>query len=131
MRDDKRDFLKFMIETEKTKITNFLTTNPKIMASALVEEMISVGLPVGYISLVTGVSIEEDDLIKNIESLKQTCLKLHVDFYGFHYKAAFLIPLPAIDDDLEKLCFEILEKEFTCLSHKELQDKNYSARLTV
>ncbi len=40
MRDDKRDFLKFMIETEKTRITNFLINNPEIMASALVEEMI-------------------------------------------------------------------------------------------
>ncbi len=72
-----------------------------------------------------------DDLIENIESLKQICLKLNIDFYGFHYKAASLIPLPTIDEDLEKLRFEILEKEFTWLSHEELQDKNYSARLTV
>lgn len=72
-----------------------------------------------------------DDLIENIESLKQTCLKLNIDFYGFHYKAASLIPLPAIDEDLEKLRFEILEKEFTWLSHEKLQDQNYSARLTV
>ncbi len=72
-----------------------------------------------------------DDLIENIESLKQTCLKLNIDFYGFHYKAASLIPLPAIDEDLEKLRFEILEKEFTWLSHEKLQDKNYSARLMV
>ena len=72
-----------------------------------------------------------DDLIENIESLKQICLKLNIDFYGFHYKAASLIPLPIIDEDLEKLRFEILEKEFTWLSHEKLQDQNYSARLTV
>jgi hypothetical protein len=66
MQNDKRDFLKFMIETEKARITNFLTTNPEIMASALVEEMISVGLPVGYVSLVTGVSIEEIDRLRNV-----------------------------------------------------------------
>ena len=40
MQNDKIDFLKFMIETEKTRITNFLINNPEIMASALVEEMI-------------------------------------------------------------------------------------------
>ncbi len=72
-----------------------------------------------------------DDLIENVESLQQTCFKLNIDFYGFHYKAASLIPLPAIDEDLEKLRFEILEKEFTWLSHEKLQDKNYSARLMV
>ena len=72
-----------------------------------------------------------DDLIENIESLKQTCLKLNIDFYGFHYKAASLIPLPAIDEDLEKLRFEILEKEFTWLSHEKLQDQNHSARLMI
>ncbi len=66
MQNDKIDFLKFMIETEKTRITNFLTTNPEIMASALVEEMISMWLPVRYISLVTGVSIEEIDRLRNV-----------------------------------------------------------------
>ena len=72
-----------------------------------------------------------DDLIENVESLKQTCLKLNIDFYGFHYKAASLIPLQTIDEDLEKLRFEVLEKEFIWLSHQELQHKNYSARLTI
>ena len=66
MQNDKRDFLKFMIETEKTRITHFLINNPEIMASALVEEMISVELPVGYVSLVTGVSIDEIDRLRNV-----------------------------------------------------------------
>jgi hypothetical protein len=72
-----------------------------------------------------------DDLIENVESLQQICLKLNIDFYGFHYKAASLIPLPTIDEDLEKLRFAILEKEFTWLSHEKLQDKKYPARLMV
>ena len=73
-----------------------------------------------------------DDLIENVESLQQICLKLNIDFYAFHYKVASLIPLPAaIDEDLEKLRFEVLEKELTWLSHQELQHKNYSARLTI
>jgi Protein of unknown function (DUF2608) len=72
-----------------------------------------------------------DDLIENIESLKQLCFELNINFYGFHYKAASLIPLPTINEDLEKLRFAILEKEFTWLSLQKLQDKNYSARLIV
>ena len=67
-----------------------------------------------------------DDLIENVESLQQTCFKLNIDFYGFHYKAASLIPLPNIDENLEKLRFTILEKEFIWLSHKKLKTKKYS-----
>ena len=70
-----------------------------------------------------------DDLIENVESLQQTCFKLNIDFYGFHYKAASLIPLSNIDEDLEKLRFEILEKEFIWLSHKKLKTKKYFSRL--
>ena len=66
MQNDKRDFLKFMIETEKARITNFLTNNSGIMASALVEEMISMGLPVAYVSLVTGVTTGEINRLKNV-----------------------------------------------------------------
>jgi hypothetical protein len=66
MNDEKRNFLKFMIEIEKARITNFLTNNPEIMASALVEQMISMGLLVAYVSLITGVSIEEINRLKNI-----------------------------------------------------------------
>ena len=66
MRDEKRNFLKFMIEIEKARITNFLTNNPEIMARALVEEMISMGLPVAYVSLVTGVTTGEINRLKNV-----------------------------------------------------------------
>ncbi|MGI9215313.1 MAG: DUF2608 domain-containing protein, partial [Gammaproteobacteria bacterium] len=72
-----------------------------------------------------------DDLIENVKSLQQICFKLNIDFYGFHYRAASLIPLPNIDENLEKLRFAILEKEFTWLNYEKLQDKNYSERLKV
>ena len=62
-----------------------------------------------------------DDLIENIKSLQKTCFKLNIDFYGFHYRAASLIPLSKIDENLEKLRFAILEKEFTWLSYDKLQ----------
>ena len=72
-----------------------------------------------------------DDLIENVKSLQQICFKLNINFYGFHYMAASLIPLPNIDENLEKLRFAILEKEFTWLSYEKLQDEKYTARLIV
>ena len=72
-----------------------------------------------------------DDLIENIKSLQQTCLKLGINFYGFHYKAASLIPLPTIDEDLEKLRFAILEKEFIWLSHEKLKSQKYIGKSMV
>ncbi len=72
-----------------------------------------------------------DDLIENVKSLQQICFKLNIDFYGFHYRAASLIPLPNIDENLEKLRFAILEKEFTWLNYDKLQDEKYTARLIV
>lgn len=66
-----------------------------------------------------------DDLIENVQSLQQTCLKLNINFHGFHYRAASLIPSAVIDGSLEKLRFTILEKELTWLSHEKLQQKRY------
>lgn len=66
MSDEKRNFLKFMIEIEKARITNFLTNNPGIMPSVLVEQMISIGLPLAYVSIVTGVTMGEINRLKNV-----------------------------------------------------------------
>ena len=30
-----------------------------------------------------------DDRMENIGSLEKICIKLKIDFYGFHYKAVF------------------------------------------
>lgn len=67
-----------------------------------------------------------DDLIENLESLRQTCLKFNINFHGFHYKAAALMPLLDIDEDLERLRFAVLEKELTWLSHEKIRQKQYS-----
>ena len=64
-----------------------------------------------------------DDLFINIESIKKLSLKLIVNFYGFHYKAASFMPLPIIDPELEKLRFKILEQEGCWLSYKQLINK--------
>ncbi|MGI9215312.1 MAG: hypothetical protein ACR2HS_06755 [Gammaproteobacteria bacterium] len=56
---EKRKLIKTVIEVEKEKIATFLSDNPEIVTSYLIEEMVFIGLPVFYVSLITGVSIEE------------------------------------------------------------------------
>jgi len=45
-----------MVRSEK--IDNFLADNPKIVASDLAGDMLFVGLPAFYVSLITGMSLE-------------------------------------------------------------------------
>lgn len=61
-----RHFVKSMVTSEKDKITKFLVDNPEIVASDLATDMVFVGLPVFYVSLITGVSVEEVNKLKNI-----------------------------------------------------------------
>ncbi len=63
---EKGKLLKSMLRSEKEKITNFLVENPEIVASDLAEGMVFIGLPEVYVSLITGVSIEEINRIKNV-----------------------------------------------------------------
>lgn len=59
-------FIKSIIEVEKEKITIFLAENPEILASSLAEQMVFIWLPVFYVSLITGVSIEEINKLQNV-----------------------------------------------------------------
>ena len=61
-----------------------------------------------------------DNRFANLESLKQLCLKLKINFHGFHYVVTSFMPLPYIDEYLEKLRFEILEQEGFWLNYKQL-----------
>ena len=65
-----------------------------------------------------------DDYMGNIESLKKLCINLNLNFYGFHYKAVSLIPLPAIDEHLENVRFKILEQECVWLDYNKLKQKH-------
>ena len=63
---EKRNFVKSMVRAEKDKINKFLADNPEIVASNLAVDMVFVGLPVFYVSLITGVSVEKINRLKNI-----------------------------------------------------------------
>lgn len=52
-----------------------------------------------------------DDYLLNLESLKQLCIKLRINFNGFYYKAAFVTALPKINKKLEILRFQKLLQE--------------------
>ena len=64
-----------------------------------------------------------DNNLKNLESLKQLCLKLNIDFCGFHYVITSFMPLPNINEDLEELRFKILEQEGSWLSYQQLKNR--------
>ena len=64
-----------------------------------------------------------DDVLENLKSLQKSCTKLKIDFCGFHYRAVSLMSLPAIDENLEKLRFNILEQGGGWLSYKKLKKK--------
>ncbi len=57
-----------------------------------------------------------DDVLENLKSLQKLCIKLKIDFYGHHYRAVSFMPLPIIDENLERLRFNILEKGGVWLS---------------
>ena len=65
-----------------------------------------------------------DDMLNNLESLEKLSAKLKIKFHGFHYTAASNIPIPVIDKKIERLRFQILEKEREWLNYQELAERN-------
>ena len=63
---EKGKLVNSMVRSEKERIANFLADNPEIIARDLAENMLFIGLPVFYVSLITGVSIEEINRLKNV-----------------------------------------------------------------
>jgi hypothetical protein len=64
--------------------------------------------------------ISIDNNLNSFESLKTLCMELNINFCAFDYNKSPLIPPPTIDPQLEKLRFEILEKQLVWLSYKQL-----------
>lgn len=65
-----------------------------------------------------------DDMRNNLESLEKLSAKLKIKFHGFHYTAVSDVPMPVIDEKIEKLRFKILEKEYQWLSYQELANRH-------
>jgi hypothetical protein len=63
---EKGKLVKSMVSSEKEKIAKFLADNPEIVASDLAGDMVFVGLPEFYVSLIAGVSVEEINRLKNV-----------------------------------------------------------------
>nr|WP_253307890.1 DUF2608 domain-containing protein [Rickettsia endosymbiont of Ceutorhynchus assimilis] len=61
-----------------------------------------------------------DDILENLESLQKTCNDLQINYHGFEFTGSAIVPEPDLDEQLEKIRFEILEKEYRWLTDKEL-----------
>ena len=67
-----------------------------------------------------------DDIEENLISLQKICIKLKINYQGFEFMGSATVPEPNLDKQLEKIRFEILEKEYKWLTDKELQDYIYN-----
>ena len=65
-----------------------------------------------------------DDMLNNLKSLERLSSKLKIKFHGLHYTAVSNMPIPVINKQIEKLRFQILEKEHKWLNHQELAERN-------
>ncbi|WP_341756247.1 MULTISPECIES: DUF2608 domain-containing protein [unclassified Candidatus Tisiphia] len=61
-----------------------------------------------------------DDVLENIEAVEKICAKLQINFYGFEFNGASLVPEAELDKKSEKIRFEILEKEHRWLTDLKL-----------
>ncbi|WP_375327330.1 DUF2608 domain-containing protein [Candidatus Tisiphia endosymbiont of Nemotelus uliginosus] len=61
-----------------------------------------------------------DDLLENLEAVGTICADLRINFQGFEYKGASLIPEIELDRQSEKIRFEILEAEHRWLTDLKL-----------
>jgi len=62
-----------------------------------------------------------DDIEENLLSLQKTCSKLKTNYQGFEFMGSAIVPEPDLDEQLEKIRFEILEKEYKWLTDEELK----------
>ncbi len=67
-----------------------------------------------------------DDIEENLFSLQETCKKLKINYQGFEFTGSAIIPEPELDSQLEKMRFEILEKEYKWLTDEELKKHTLS-----
>ncbi|ABV74802.1 hypothetical protein A1C_02525 [Rickettsia akari str. Hartford] len=67
-----------------------------------------------------------DDIEENLLSLQETCKKLKINYQGFEFTGSAIIPEPDLDAQLEKMRFEILEKEYKWLTDEELKKHTLS-----
>ncbi|XVN41150.1 MAG: DUF2608 domain-containing protein [Rickettsia endosymbiont of Argas persicus] len=69
-----------------------------------------------------------DDIEENLLSLQKTCNKLKINYQGFEFMGSAIVPEPDLDEQLEKIRFEILEKELKWLMDEELKKSTVSPR---
>jgi hypothetical protein len=61
-----------------------------------------------------------DDNREYINGVEEACNRLGLQFLGLHYTEAAKLPLPTLDEDLERYRFKVLEEEGVWLLDEEL-----------
>ncbi|WP_395477527.1 DUF2608 domain-containing protein [Rickettsia endosymbiont of Pantilius tunicatus] len=62
-----------------------------------------------------------DDIEENLLSLQEICSKLKINYQGFEFMGSAIVPEPDLNEQLEKIRFEVLEKELKWLTDEELK----------
>ncbi|MFV9843723.1 MAG: DUF2608 domain-containing protein [Rickettsia conorii subsp. raoultii] len=68
-----------------------------------------------------------DDIEENLLSLQEICKKLKINYQGFEFTGSVIVPEPVLDAQLEKIRFEILEKEYKWLTDEKLKKHTLSS----
>ena len=63
-----------------------------------------------------------DDVLENLESVERLCKKLQINFHGFEYIGASHVPEIELDEEIEKLRFQILEQKYRWITHHNLSE---------
>lgn len=64
----------------------------------------------------------EDDL-SQLQSVEKICKEMNIIFTGIHYTEANLIPLPVLNEQKERVRFQVLEQEHIWLLDEELEER--------
>ncbi|HJD64810.1 MAG TPA: DUF2608 domain-containing protein [Rickettsia endosymbiont of Diachasma alloeum] len=62
-----------------------------------------------------------DDIEENLLSLQKICSKLKINYQGFEFMGSAIVSEPDLNEQLEKIRFEVLEKEYKWLTDEELK----------
>jgi len=135
------DFTSWRLEELKNINIDFMKSSP-IKEEIFIEELhIGCGIPIIKEGVILTADVDKgsvlesilhkakyypkaiifiDDILENLESVQKICDKLQINFHGFEFKGASLIPEAELDQESEKIRFEILEKELRWISNLKL-----------
>ncbi len=65
-----------------------------------------------------------DDILENLQAVEKICNRLGINYYGFEFNGASLVPEAHLDQESEKIRFKILEEEHRWLTDLKLHSSD-------